>query len=178
MVNDENCTLTFSKYWEFRSQLIFCRVPLAWDFIANNAQETITINIKHFLHLHSKEKHLIYQMGGVCMPVERVVVRQLFRAVLALDGLGLQGSVVRVFLVAAQNLLVRVVVLARRTHHPVWRRELILDVKKIYCLSQFRKSEGKCLAEKSLISTGTRNKAVVAKILAYLIKDVFALQVY
>ena len=58
-------------------------------------------------------------MGGVCMPVERVVIWQLFRAVLALDGLGLQGSVVRVFLVAAQNLLVRVVVLARRTHHPV-----------------------------------------------------------
>ena len=63
------------------------------------------------------------------MSVERVVIRQLLGAVLALDHLRLQGTVVGVLLVAAQNLLVGVVVLARRAHHPVRRRQLILDVE-------------------------------------------------
>ena len=58
-------------------------------------------------------------MSRVRVTVEGIVVRQLFGTVFTLDGLRLKSAIVGMFLVATQNLLVRVVVGAGGAHHPV-----------------------------------------------------------
>ncbi len=70
-------------------------------------------------------------MSRIRVSVKGVMVRQLLGAILALDGLGLKGTIMGMLLVAAQNLLVRIVVSTSGAHYPVGGGQLGLKFGQI-----------------------------------------------